>query len=265
MKKSIVRKSKKTFRKNKNKAKNVRTRKNLVYRGTKKYRKNRKSLRGGAETEEAVEVARGPEDTGLPDEDGDYGHAYARIDCGSVEIVLEGHLELTFDRIVIRVKEGDSLGDDTIRETMEALEKRVLPLNKPMTILYDLRKCPLKMIPMAVVKLGLNWFRENSKLLNKQIQGIAICLTNSLLMRPVRLRVLMLLKGLPQPLSIVKNDAEVWKFACGITEYKEFKGNMESFKNNTGGGSASAASRRRTSHTTRIRSGRRCSHPRGKS
>ena len=92
---------------------------------------------------------------------------------------------------------------------------------EPLTILWDVRNCSIP--SRAQIKIALDWIGANSHLLDKHLQGIAVCLS-SLIVRSILNFILSITKP-PQPNGVFADEAEAFGFARDkCTEVREWVG-----------------------------------------
>ena len=141
------------------------------------------------------------------------------VDFGFGEVTLERYPELTVHRLHVRaVKEP--IEDGGINTLLTTLDE-VLARGEPLTILWDVRNCSIP--SRAQIKIALDWIGANSHLLDKHLQGIAVCLS-SLIVRSILNFILSITKP-PQPNGVFADEAEAFGFARDkCTEVREWVG-----------------------------------------
>jgi len=139
------------------------------------------------------------------------------VDCGFSEVTLEQWPELTVPRLVIRAR-ANPIEDADIRTMLGTLDD-VFARAQPITIMYDLRGASIP--SQKQIKIALDWICQNSHLLDRHLQGIAIILS-SFLVRGVVSVVISLTKP-PQPNAVCAKEEQAYDFARDqCTEIKEW-------------------------------------------
>jgi len=139
------------------------------------------------------------------------------VDCGFSDVTLEQWPELAVPRLVFRAR-ANPIEDAGIRTMLGTLDD-VFARAQPITIMYDLRGASIP--SKKQIKIALDWICQNSHLLDRHLQGIAIILS-SFLVRGVVNVVLSLTKP-PQPNAVCAKEEQAYDFARDqCTEIKEW-------------------------------------------
>lgn len=129
------------------------------------------------------------------------------VDVGFAELTLEDYDELSVPRLHITTRREaiDDEGISLLLSTLDAIFAR----GEPLTVLYDLRVASLP--SRRQINLALDWISDNSHLLDRHLQGIAILLS-SMLVRGVVNLVLTLCTP-PQPNAVLADEPDAFNFA----------------------------------------------------
>mmetsp|Transcript_36926 Transcript_36926/g.61195 ORF Transcript_36926/g.61195 Transcript_36926/m.61195 type:complete len:516 (-) Transcript_36926:269-1816(-) len=131
---------------------------------------------------------------------------FGPVDIGFGTFQLEKHPDLKLARLqLIARKERIT---DAGAEAALALFRQVLERGEPMTVMYDVRN--LSVPSSNQLRMGIDWVKRNSHLLDEYLQGIVVILT-SWVVQTVANFLLNIFRP-PQPVRVCKNEHEALQF-----------------------------------------------------
>ena len=130
------------------------------------------------------------------------------VDVGFATITLEACDDFAVPRLHVTAHHGSPITDEGVARTFETWDM-ILARAEPLTVLYDLRGASTP--SRKQIGVGSDWIRNNSSLLDRYLQGIAIMLS-SFFVRSVVSLILHVFPP-PQPNVTCSDEGDAFAFA----------------------------------------------------